>query len=179
MTELKRGKGSQKQQNVAVKAEPSLRAQRSQSTLLKNIDTGKKSSHCRYFNVKVLLSHSSNAINECVKRNLSERTIVFTDKARTYSDIANLVEIHIMTKSNAHITNQTLEWVHIAISNAKRIVLGINHHVKGQYRQLCLNQFCFKLNRRYFQNELFDRLSLAVAHASGMQTDEHYKLAQK
>jgi hypothetical protein len=41
----------------------------------------------------------------------------------------------------------------------------INHHVKGMYLQLYLNEFCYKLNRRYFGRHLFERLSLAMAHS--------------
>ncbi|HIP36061.1 MAG TPA: IS1595 family transposase, partial [Crocinitomix sp.] len=42
-------------------------------------------------------------------------------------------------------------WVHIAISNAKRTLLGIYHKIKGKYLQLYLDEFCYKLNRRYFR----------------------------
>jgi len=36
-----------------------------------------------------------------------------------------------MEKSNAHVTKETLRWVHIAISNAKRTFLGVFHKIKG------------------------------------------------
>jgi len=155
-TELKRGKGSQRQQNVAVMAE---------STPLEDIGTGKRSRHCRYFKMKVLESQESEAINNCVRRNMTDRTVVFSDKASTYTDIADLVETHITEKSDANTTRETLKWVHIAISNAKRTLLGVNHHVKGMYLQLYLNEFCYKLNRRHFGRHLFERLSLAMAHS--------------
>lgn len=56
----------------------------------------------------------------------------------------------------------TLKWVHIAISNVKRNLLGIYHKIKGKYLQLYLDEFCYKLNRRYFGNNLFDRLVVAT-----------------
>ena len=115
--------------------------------------------------MKVLGSKESEAINDCVRRNMTARTIVFSYKASTYTDIADLVETHITEKSNANTTKETLKWVHIAISNAKRTLLGVNHHVKGMYLQLYLNEFCYKLNRRYFGRHLFERLSLAMAHS--------------
>ncbi|MCB0482228.1 MAG: IS1595 family transposase, partial [Flavobacteriales bacterium] len=37
------------------------------------------------------------------------------------------------------------------------------HKIKGKYLQLYLDEFCYKLNRRYFGNRLFERLTLAVA----------------
>jgi hypothetical protein len=59
------------------------------------------------------------------------------------------VEIHITEKSNEQTTKETLKWVHIAISNAKRSFAGNYHKIKRKYLQLYLNEFVYKLNRRY------------------------------
>lgn len=136
---LKRGKGSQRQQNVAIMAE---------STYLEDVKTGEVSKSCRYFKMKVLGNHKKDAINKTISENIDEQAIVFSDKSKTYIDIADLVEIHIMEKSTKETTKETLRWVHIAISNAKRNLLGVYHKVKGKYLQLYLNEFCYKLNRR-------------------------------
>lgn len=151
---LKRGKGSQKQQNIAVMAE---------STPLEDIETGKKSSSCRYYKMKALTSHKSLSIKKIVSENIEETSIVFSDKANTYLDIEDYVEMHVSEVSTKELTKTTLKWVHIAISNAKRNFLGVYHKIKGKYLQLYLDEFCYKLNRRYFGESLFDRLTLAVA----------------
>jgi transposase-like protein len=151
---LKRGRGSQRQMNVAVMAE---------STPLEDIETGEQSRQCRYFKMKVLYNHQADTINETMKENLKEKSIVFSDKSTSYVDISNYVEIHMTEKSDKQTTKSTLKWVHIAISNAKRTLLGVFHKIKGKYLQLYLNEFCYKLNRRYFGNRLFDRLTLAMA----------------
>lgn len=65
-------------------------------------------------------------------------------------------------KQDNNLTKTTLKWVHIAISNAKRKLLGVFHKIKGKYLQLYLNKFCYKLNRRYFTGRVFDRFTLAV-----------------
>ena len=72
-----------------------------------------------------------------------------------------LVELHVTEKSDAKTTKETLKWVHIAISNAKRTLLGNYHKIKRKYLQLYLNEFIYKLNRRYFGDKLFDRLVIA------------------
>ena len=151
---LKRGRGSQRQQNVAVAAE---------STPLEDLETGKKGKHCRYFKMKVLEGQSAEEINGFIGKNIAEESIVFTDKSTSYFDIANYVEVHVTEKSTKETTKTTLQWVHIAISNAKRTLLGIYHKIKGKYLQLYLDEFCYKLNRRYFGDRLFDRLTVAVA----------------
>jgi len=152
---LKRGRGSQKQTNVAVMAE---------STHLEDIDTGKTSKQCRYFKMKVLESHNSDEINELAEENFDEKCIVFSDKSTSYVDISDYVDVHVTEKSTRETTVKTLPWVHIAISNAKRTLLGIYHKIKGKYLQLYLDEFCYKLNRRYFGDRLFDRLTIAMAN---------------
>lgn len=151
---LKRGKGSNRKQNVAVMAE---------STPLEDIQTGKQSSQCRYFKMKVLDSHRGNEVVNTVCENIDDKAIVFSDKSRTYIDIAEHVEAHIMFQSSKQTNNTMLKWVHIAISNAKRTLLGIYHKVKGKYLQLYLDEYCYKLNRRHFGDKLFERLELAAA----------------
>ena len=54
-----------------------------------------------------------------------------------------------------------LPWVHIAISNAKRMLLNIYHNNKPEYLKNYLNEFCYKFNRIYFSENLFDRLLIA------------------
>jgi len=153
-TSLKRGRGSERQVNVAIMAE---------STPLEDVATGKRSNHCRYFKMKVLESYLKEEINQVIQESITEKTIVFSDKSTSYVDISNFVEVHVTEKSSKETTTKTLPWVHIAISNAKRTLLGIYHKIKGKYLQLYLDEFCYKLNRRYFGEKLFDRLTIAMA----------------
>ncbi len=156
-----RGRGAVGKSNVAIMADPSQSEQAKQSTVLEDIETGEKSNHCRYFKAKVLTDHTSEQINQTIQESISEKSILFTDKSTSYIDIADYVEIHITEKSNKETTTETLRWVHIAISNAKRNFLGNFHKIKGKYLQLYLNEFVYKLNRRYFEEKLFDRLVIA------------------
>lgn len=149
----KRGRGAVGKQNVAVMAE---------STQLENPKTGKKSSQVRYFKAKVLKTHKADEINQTVEESLDEKSIVLTDKSTSYVDISDYIEMHVTEKSSKDSTKETLKWVHIFISNAKRNLLGNYHKIKGKYLQLYLNEFVNKLNRRYFEDKLFDRLVIAA-----------------
>ena len=150
-SKLKRGKGSQRQENVAVMAE---------SVPLEDLVTGKKSKSCRYFKMQVLDNHSGDSITKVVQESINDKSIVFTDKSSSYVDICKYVEVHLMEKSNAQVTKETLQWVHIAISNAKRTFLGVFHKIKGANLQRYLNEFVYKLNRRYCKS-IFERLIVA------------------
>jgi hypothetical protein len=119
-----RGRGAVGKSNAAIMAE---------STPLENIETGEKSSHCRYFKAKVLSNHSKEEINETIKESLDESCIVFSDKSTSYVDISDFVELHYTEKSDKQTTKETLRWVHITISNAKRNLLGNYHKIKRKY----------------------------------------------
>ena len=147
-----RGRGAAGKQNVAIMAE---------STLLEDINTGKTERHVRYFKAKVLDNHEAENINGLIKESINEKSIVFSDKSTSYVDIADFIELHITEKSSEQTTKETLKWVHIAISNAKRNLLGNYHKIKGKYLQSYLDEFVYKLNRRYFGEKLFDRLVIA------------------
>lgn len=151
-SEGKRGRGAAGKSPVSVMAE---------STQLEDVETGKKTSQCRYFKAKVLASHYADEINDTVRESFDEKSIVFTDDSTSYVDISDYVELHFSEKSSEKLTKETLRWVHITISNAKRNFLGNYHKIKGKYLQMYLNEFVYKLNRRYFGEKLFDRLVIA------------------
>jgi|TARA_B100000497_G_C7548373_1_gene331533 hypothetical protein len=159
---LKRGKGSQRKKNVLVMAE---------STPLENVNTGKKSSHCRFFKMKVLQTGTADSINQELRESINEKAIVFSDKATNYIDIAKYVEGHVKIKSDKQSTNESLRWVHMAISNAKRTLLGVYHKIRGVNLQCYLDEFCYKLNRRYFGDRLFDRITIALASSLCIHAD--------
>ena len=148
---LKRGKGSQRQANVMVIAE---------SFPLENKE-GKQSRFCGYFKMKVIPNGKATTIDQTLQQSIKEKSIVFSDKSTSYVNISDYVEVHITQKSSPQTTDETLQWVHIAISNAKRTLLGIYHKISGKYLQNYLDEFIYKLNRRYFSS-VFDRLLIAV-----------------
>lgn len=150
---LKRGRGSQSKTNVAVMTE---------STPLEDIETGEKSSHFRYAKMKVLTSHKASEINDVVKKNINKTSLIITDKSTSYEDFSKMFETHVSFKSDKTITKTSLKWVHVTISNAKRNLLGVYHMVSNNYLQNYLNEFCYRLNRRYFGENLFNRMVIAV-----------------
>ncbi|MFT7590811.1 MAG: hypothetical protein ACI9UJ_000727, partial [bacterium] len=94
---------------------------------------------------------------------IAEKSIVFSDQSTSYVNISDYVDIHITEKSSKETTISTLQWVHIAISNSKRTLLVIYHKIKGKYLQSYLDEFCYKLNRRNFGQNLFNRVVVAIS----------------
>lgn len=139
-----------------------------ESTVLEDLDTGKVDRQCRYFKAKVLEDHRSKGTDKTLKESIgAEHVIIFSDKSTSYVDIEDYVELHLTEKSSERTTRETLKWVHIAIGNVKINFAGIYHKIKKKYLQRYLNEFIYKLNRRYFGGRLFDRLVIASITATG------------
>lgn len=87
-------------------------------------------------------------------------------KSTSYVNISDLVKLHVTEESDAKTIKETLKWTHIATSNAKRTLLTNYHKIKWIYLQVYLNEFIYKLNKRYFGDKLFDRYVIAnITHA--------------
>jgi hypothetical protein len=112
--------------------------------------------------MKVNPSEKADNMETLVRSCVSPDAIVFSDNSKAYVGIHKAVEKHLIEGSKTSIETQSLKWVHIAISNVKRTLLGIYHSINESYLQRYLDEFCYKLNRRYFGTNLFERGILAV-----------------
>lgn len=135
-----------------------------ESTPLENPESGQESKVCGYFKMEVLNNVDSENVNQFIKRNTDGEVVLFTDRNTAYVTLEKVVNTHFTVASRKEETNDTLRWVHKAISNLKRNLLGIYHMVTYKYLQNYLNEFVYKLNRRYFGEKLFERLIIASIH---------------
>jgi len=149
----KRGKGSQKQSKILVMA----------STIHPSIKAGEhqKPTKFRYVKMSVINDLKAETIESEVDKSIHSDSIVFTDNYPSYSKLKDHVWVHQAHKSDPKMTENILPWVHTMISNAKRTLLGIHHMVSKKYMQDYLDEFCYKVNRRYYGENLFDRLLIA------------------
>ncbi len=66
----------------------------------------------------------------------------------------------------AELVDGWLPWVHIAIGNLKTFLLGTFHGVSGKFLQEYLDEFCYRFNRRFVENQIPNRLlNLAIMHS--------------
>lgn len=150
---LKRGKGSQRQTKTTVMVE---------SVILGSVEHGATVRQCRSFKMKVNPSEKAEDMEALVRTYVSPDSIVFSDNSKAYVGIKKVVQKHLIENSQTSIESLSLKWVHIAISNVKRTLLGIYHSINESYLQRYLDEFCYKLNRRYFRTNLFDQGLLAI-----------------
>jgi Zn ribbon nucleic-acid-binding protein len=152
---LKRGRGSQKKTKVLVMAE-SLPIEDS------DITKGVKCRKVGHIKMLVIDDLKSETIDKKVIENIDKQSVIDTDNSTSYANFKTLVSEHRPKVISKKDVGKLLPWVHIAISNAKRMFLDIFHDIKPEYLQNYLNEFCYKFNRRYFGEALFDRLMIAA-----------------
>jgi transposase-like protein len=150
---LKRGRGSQKKTKVLVMTE-------SKEVEGKTTRKGKPRK-VGFIKMQVIPNLKAETITSIVKQDISEKSTILTDDSTSYVDLKNVVDEHTAEVIPKEKIGELLPWVHIAISNAKRMLLDIYHDIKPEFLQNYLNEFCYKFNRRYFGEALFDRLLVA------------------
>ena len=109
-------------------------------------------------------SVSKKNIADFAKRRIKAKQTVHTDGYPSNNGLENHVT-HIAKVTPPEMTTEWLPWVHIAIANLKRFLLGTFHGTSKAYLQDYLNEFCYRFNRRFWESEIPNRLvRLCIDH---------------
>ena len=120
-----------------------------------------------FLKMKVVEQVNKAEINYEVKRHIAPTAKAITDGKRCYRDLKEILADHkVVICEDKKEVSKIFPWAHIAISNAKKMCLGIHHSIKKCFMQNYLNEFCYKFNRRNFGEALFDRLMAASVEAA-------------
>ena len=109
-----------------------------------------------------LLSLKKADSNRIVKKTIKEGSQILTDGSRSYVDFKKRFHHTSEVVPNEEI-DKKLPWVHIIISNAKRLLINTYHRIDADFLQNYLNEFVYKLNRRYVANIFENILTAAVS----------------
>ena len=151
----KRGRGSQKQTTVLVM----IQSKENKDNKNKNRPDKKVG----YLKMKVIHNLKSETINQKIEAGVEPGTDVVTDNYSSYKKISETIN-HKAFKVDKTNANKVLPWVHKAISNAKRLLLDVHHRIDDDFLENYLNEFCYKFNRRYFQDKTMERLIIAAVN---------------
>jgi len=147
-TPRKRSRGSQKQSTVMVMA-----------STVHDFDTNKiyaKPTKFCYVRMIQMDDQKGQTFQRTVEQNIEYDSVVKTDGFKSYNNINDIVWAHKPVTATKSEKDKVLPWVHTMISIAKRTLLGIHHMVSKKFMQDYLDEFCFKVNRRYFGEEIFN-----------------------
>ena len=100
-------------------------------------------------------------ICKIVRTDIKENQRIKTDGFRAYNVVKEEGHNHQREIVKNIDIDKVLKWSHILVSNAKAFILGTFHGVNKKHLQRYLDEFCYRFNRRWAENQLFDRLLTA------------------
>ena len=150
---LKRGVGSQKKSKVVVMTE---------SKFAENPRPDRNPKRVNHIKMQVINDLSADTVTGVVKEQVDSQAEIISDDSTSYTKLKEVVKLHQAQVIKPQDIPKILPWVHIAIGNVKRLLLDMHHQLKKEYLQYYLNEFCYKFNRRYFGEKLFDRLVMVA-----------------
>lgn len=151
--ELKRGRGSQKKSCVVVMAE-------SQDVPEGQRRPGKPTKRCGYFKLKMVYRTDASTLVGMAHNHILPSAEVITDGLPAYNELGRVVKKQTAQVTPPKEAHKLVPWVHTAISNAKGILRNVYRCVDEDFLENYLNEYSFKLNRRYF-NCIMDRVLIA------------------
>lgn len=164
---LKRGAGSQAKTKVLVIAESS------EVTNPKNPNKPKAVKHIKML---VIPDQKAKTVDEIVSKAIEPESRLISDDTKSHIHFKDIFAEHKSLVIEPKNIGKVLPWVHVAIANAKTLFADLYHGVRREFLQEYLNEFCYKFNRRYFGENLFERLMLASATCrSGFEHREYGK----
>lgn len=164
---LKAGAGSQKKTKVVVMAE-------TEESL--SPKKGQKPTKVKHIKMIVVENLKANTISGVAGHNIESESKIITDASKSHNHFKKMFAEHQSQVINPKDIGKVLPWVHIAIGNSKSLLRSIHYGVKPEFLQGYLNEFCYKFNRRYFGEELFDRL---VGVSASYQSDFEHRIYNK
>lgn len=151
---LKRGKGSQRQALALIAVESKKEDNDKQAPDNNNRKGGKRMG---YVKIEPIKNHGATVAKRAIEKMTKALKRITSDKGSEFKEVHELAEHHqfVSTKDN----NDThLPWIGVVTANLKRMLLGIYHSVKRENLARYLAEFCYKVNRRNFGLNIFERL---------------------
>lgn len=119
---------------------------------------------------------SEQSISKVSKEHIKEGSAIVSDAYSSYKLLSKYGYHHKPIKIGfPEYASKFLPWVHIMISNVKAIHIGTHHGVSKKHMQKYLSEFCYRFNRRFQQNKLFDSLLCACLCAQPITIAELFE----
>ena len=125
-----------------------------------------KGEHAGFIAMQTVASMEQPQVETAVKEHIAPGQKIRTDGYKSYAGLNNMGHRHDGTPVPTENASEDLPWVHTAISNAKRFLLGTYHGVSHKHLQRYLDEFCYRFNRRAWEKQITLRLLTACIFAN-------------
>ena len=110
-----------------------------------------------FLKMQVVSSENAQESRSFCEQAIEPASVLKVDGAIAYRGLASDYSVVSQVCSGGE-SGSWLPWVHIAIANLKRFLLGTFHGVSGERLQGYLDEFCYRFNRRWWLLEIPERL---------------------
>ena len=149
----KRGAGSQNKTKVLVMTE---------SVTVEKPKPNRPPRRVNHIKMRVVPDLKADTATETVREQIDYQSEIQSDDSTSYKKLNEAVQSHEAQVLKPEELSKLLPWVHICIGNVKRLLLDMHHQLKNEYLQYYPDEFCYKFNRRYFGEKMFDRLIMVA-----------------
>lgn len=111
----------------------------------------------RFIAMQAVDSVNKKTIEQFTSDHIDASSIVNTDAFCANVGVASFAT-HVPKVTPPDMVDEWLPWVHVAIANLKRFLLGTFHGISQHYVQEYLNEFCYRFNRRFWEDQIPNRL---------------------
>lgn len=109
-------------------------------------------------------AYDDDSVRPAIDQLIPENSILKTDGKRIYRQAAqdkNCVHEYVVAMSDPELAHAHLNWVNRVTSNLKRWLISTHHGVFPKYRKEYVAEFVYRFNRRFWPDQIFDRLLFA------------------
>lgn len=112
----------------------------------------------KFATMHVVKELTQDSVHDFASQKIAEGANIKSDGLNIYSKLTSRGYSHIPKVTKGTDSCDFLPWVHTLISNAKAFIEGTYHGLDRKHLQAYLDEFCYRFNRRFWENQLFGRL---------------------
>ena len=118
----------------------------------------------QFAKMEVVETVDGETVKSFAERSIAKGSEIHTDGLPVYSILDKNGYSLVQKIFDPKTEPEHLHWTHIIISNAKAFINGTFHGLDSVHLQSYLDEFCYRLNRRWMTSTIFSRLLNACVH---------------
>lgn len=111
-------------------------------------------------------------IHNVASKEVVQGSTIKSDGLNVYSKLPDKGYLHTSTVIKDTNVCKALPWLHILVSNAKAFIAGTYHGLGRKHLQAYLDEFCYRFNRRFWEDQLFERLLYSCVSVQALKFAE-------
>jgi len=114
--------------------------------------------HAGFAKASMVSEVDSDSIQRAFGSYIRKGATIRSDGWRAYGILRSKAIAHDVVIGSGQDGSKNLPWVHLLISNIKGGIRGVYRGVGAKHLNRYLSEFCYRHNRRFWENQIFDRL---------------------